>query len=186
MKASVVIETITARYDAPPAALPDSLAGTMAALERQTFRDFETIIVTDDGVDADTVAELRRRFPSAQLVHTQAENYFAHKNAGAAASRGEVVVLVDSDCEAGTDWLEVLLAHFTDPDVAVVAGRTRYAGDSFAARTFSVPDFANVIATYGDAASATIASWINTNSTASKITGNVSGTPNRLLYKATL
>jgi subtilisin family serine protease len=41
-------------------------------------------------------------------------------------------------------------------------------------------------ATYGDAASSTIVSWINTNSTASKITGNVSGTPNRLLYKASL
>jgi subtilisin family serine protease len=41
-------------------------------------------------------------------------------------------------------------------------------------------------ATYGNAASSTIVSWINTNATASKITGNVTGTPNRLLYKAAL
>jgi subtilisin family serine protease len=39
---------------------------------------------------------------------------------------------------------------------------------------------------YGDAASSTIVSWINTNATASKITGNITGTPNRLLYKAAL
>jgi len=39
---------------------------------------------------------------------------------------------------------------------------------------------------YGDAASSTIVSWINNNATLSKITGNVTGTPNRLLYKAAL
>src|SRR5216117_3082299 len=41
-------------------------------------------------------------------------------------------------------------------------------------------------ATFGDASSATVANWIITNSTAGMITGNVSGTPNRLLFKGTL
>ena len=41
-------------------------------------------------------------------------------------------------------------------------------------------------ATYGNAATSTIDSWIKTNSTANVITGNISGTPNRLLYKAAL
>ena len=41
-------------------------------------------------------------------------------------------------------------------------------------------------ATYGNAATSTIDSWIKTNSTANVITGNVTGTPNRLLYKAAL
>src|SRR2546429_640461 len=41
-------------------------------------------------------------------------------------------------------------------------------------------------ATFGDASSATVANWIITNSTAGVITGNVSGTPNRLLFKGTL
>jgi subtilisin family serine protease len=40
--------------------------------------------------------------------------------------------------------------------------------------------------TYGDAASSTIVSWIINNSTSGVITGNVTGTPNRLLYKSTL
>ncbi|HEX6558921.1 MAG TPA: S8 family peptidase [Longimicrobiales bacterium] len=40
--------------------------------------------------------------------------------------------------------------------------------------------------TYGDAASSTIVSWINSNATTGKITGNPTGTPNRLLYKAAL
>ena len=41
-------------------------------------------------------------------------------------------------------------------------------------------------ATYGDASQATINAWIVNNSTASVITGNPTGTPNRLLYKAAL
>ena len=40
--------------------------------------------------------------------------------------------------------------------------------------------------TFGDAASSTVVSWIINNSTANVITGNPTGTPNRLLYKSTL
>ncbi|HEX8694259.1 MAG TPA: S8 family serine peptidase [Longimicrobium sp.] len=39
---------------------------------------------------------------------------------------------------------------------------------------------------FGDASQGTIDSWIKTNATANVITGNVTGTPNRLLYKSTL
>jgi subtilisin family serine protease len=41
-------------------------------------------------------------------------------------------------------------------------------------------------ATYGNVSSATIDTWIKNNATAGVITGNVTGTPNRLLYKAAL
>ena len=41
-------------------------------------------------------------------------------------------------------------------------------------------------ATYGDVSYSTIRSWIVNNATTSVITGNVTGTPNRLLYKAAL
>ena len=41
-------------------------------------------------------------------------------------------------------------------------------------------------ATYGDASYSTIRSWLTTNATSGVITGNVTGTPNRLLYKASL
>ena len=41
-------------------------------------------------------------------------------------------------------------------------------------------------ATFGDASSSTIRTWLINNATANVITGNPSGTPNRLLYKSTL
>ena len=41
-------------------------------------------------------------------------------------------------------------------------------------------------ATYGNVSSATIDTWIKNNATPNVITGNPTGTPNRLLYKAAL
>ncbi|MEO5817612.1 MAG: S8 family peptidase [Gemmatimonadaceae bacterium] len=41
-------------------------------------------------------------------------------------------------------------------------------------------------ATFGDASYSTIRTWLTTNATSGVITGNPSGTPNRLLYKSTL
>jgi subtilisin family serine protease len=40
--------------------------------------------------------------------------------------------------------------------------------------------------TYGDASASTISNWLISNATTGVITGNPSGTPNRLLYKSTL
>jgi len=41
-------------------------------------------------------------------------------------------------------------------------------------------------ATFGDAPSATVSTWIINNATTGAISGNGNGTPNRLLFKATL
>ena len=41
-------------------------------------------------------------------------------------------------------------------------------------------------AVYGNVSASTIVSWIINNATANVIKSNVSGTPNRLLYKSTL
>src|SRR5947208_10489139 len=55
-------------------------------------------ILVDDGVAADAAEEIRRRYPSAKLTRAAAANYFANKNAGAAAASGEIIALVDADC----------------------------------------------------------------------------------------
>jgi glycosyltransferase involved in cell wall biosynthesis len=144
---SVIIETITTRYDCANGSLADDLAATLGALDRQTYPQdsIERIVVLDDEVAAVDGAELRRRYPSVSFLSSRASNYFEAKNAGAAAAAGDFIALLDGDCEPAPDWLEMLLARF-GPDVAAVAGRTRYVGNSWAARIFSVPDFAYVLA----------------------------------------
>lgn len=127
-----------------------ALAPVLAALQRQTVRDFEVLLVLDSGVSEETRAELRRRYPHVRLVPDAAPNYFAEKNAGAVAARGEIVALLDGDCVPDEKWLETLVAPLA-AGADVVSGRTRYAGGSLAARTFSVPDFGNVLNEQGSA-----------------------------------
>jgi glycosyltransferase involved in cell wall biosynthesis len=140
---SVVIETVTLRYDHDHGPVADAVAPTLAALERQSM-PCEIVLVLDSAVDDATVAALRSRYPHVQLVLGAAPNYFAEKNAGIAAARGSIVVLLDGDCVPDPAWLESLVAPFAE-GVDLVTGRTRYEGPSLSARTFSVPDFGNVL-----------------------------------------
>src|SRR5258706_1548609 len=141
---SVVIETITTRENAPAGSPFDGLEETLAAVEAQTYprERTEILVVVDADVSRAACDEVQRRHPAVRLVPARAANYFAAKNAGAAAANGELVVLIDGDCVPERDLLKILVAGTSAADV--VAGRTRYTGDSLAARTFSVPDFANV------------------------------------------
>ena len=143
MSVSVVVETVNAR-ETPKRSLADDLAPTMEGLVRQSVAPDEILIVIDDAVSASDAGEVRRRYSYAKFATSgKQSNYFAAKNAGAAAAVGEIVALLDSDCVPAPDWLERLLSRF-EPGVEGVAGCTRYSGRSLAARTLSVPDFSFV------------------------------------------
>jgi glycosyltransferase involved in cell wall biosynthesis len=151
---SVVIETITTRFDCAAGSLADDLGATLDALDRQTYPHelIERIVVLDDEVAAADARELGRRYPSVKFVTSPASNYFAAKNAGASVAAGDIIALLDGDCEPAPNWLEALLARF-EHGVAAVSGCTRYIGSSWAAWTFSIPDFAHVLAEEEDVAS---------------------------------
>ena len=143
---SVVVETITARLDCSSGRLADDLAGTLRALKGQTYprESIETILVIDGQVPAADRDRLKQLHPDRLILASSASNYFDAKNAGAKAATGDYVALLDGDCEPAPDWLEMLMRAFR-PDVAAVAGRTRYAGATWAERVLSVPDFAYVL-----------------------------------------
>lgn len=141
---SVVIETVTLRESDGHALLPD-LCRTIDAVLTQDFPADrrEVLVVLDHDVDARDQETLRRRYPAVRVVHADAVNYFAAKNAGAAQARGAIVTLVDGDCVPDRKWLAAHVARI-EAGADVVAGRTRYSGGSIGARLWSVPDFGNV------------------------------------------
>jgi glycosyltransferase involved in cell wall biosynthesis len=151
---SVVIETVTSRSGSPNGSLADTLAGALKALDQQTYAQelIQVIVALDSGVAAGEADELSRRYPSVKLVSSLKRNYFAAKNVGALAADGDVIALLDGDCVPEPHWLEALLGPL-ESGAAAVGGRSRYPGGAWLARTFSVPDFAYILAEQSGAAS---------------------------------
>jgi subtilisin family serine protease len=76
------------------------------------------------------------------------------------------------------------------PGVSITSTWLNGGTNTISGTSMASPHTAGVAALYkgafGDAPASTIVSWINANATANVISGNVSGTPNRLLFKSTL
>jgi GT2 family glycosyltransferase len=80
----------------------------MDALSRQTFRDFEVIVV-DDGSSDHTVGFLEENYPAVRvIVNRQNQGFVVSCNTGAAAARGKIIVFLNNDTEPETTWAEEL------------------------------------------------------------------------------
>jgi GT2 family glycosyltransferase len=84
----------------------DYLRGCLASLSRQTFRDFETIVVDNASVD-DSLSRIGEK-PERLTILREAINhgFAAGNNLGARHARGRWLALLNPDAEADPDWLE--------------------------------------------------------------------------------
>lgn len=95
-------------------------------------KDCYEIIVVDDG-SADSTAEIIRRYPAKYMRQANSGPATA-RNAGAFASRGEVILFTDSDCVPDRNWISEMVCPFEDPAVAAVKGAYRTEQKSVVAR----------------------------------------------------
>lgn len=85
------------------------LAACLAALRRQTFRDFRALVVDNDSTDG-SVEYVRAEFPEVDVLPLGYNGVFAGTvNAGIRATTSEIVVLLNNDTEAEPDWLAELV-----------------------------------------------------------------------------
>jgi len=78
----------------------------LPALRRQTFRDFETILV-DNASEDGSIEFVRESFPEVRVLALGMNAGFAAgNNAGYEEARGEWIVLLNNDTEADEHWLE--------------------------------------------------------------------------------
>jgi glycosyltransferase involved in cell wall biosynthesis len=93
----------------------------LAALRRQTYREFE-IIVVNSSPDAETERIVRDECPDARFVQS-ATRLLPHaaRNRGAALAGGDLLVFTDPDCSPSPDWLARLVQTHQEGH-AVVGG----------------------------------------------------------------
>jgi GT2 family glycosyltransferase len=84
----------------------------LSALEVQTYPLLHAeIIVVDDASTDGSVAFVREHFPQVRVVEMARNCGLAMAcNAGAAAARGDLLVMLNNDTEAEPDWLAALVA----------------------------------------------------------------------------
>ena len=96
----------------------------LSALDRQTFSDFEIIIVDNASSDG-SVAFIRRKYPQAKVIELPENRGFAGAcNAGIRAAQGEFVVLLNNDTEVDPGWLAAIVDAFQrHPEAGIVASK---------------------------------------------------------------
>jgi glycosyltransferase involved in cell wall biosynthesis/SAM-dependent methyltransferase len=102
----------------------DTIDETLDSLARQTFCDFETIIVDDGSTNPESVVKfnsLAEHQTSPKLIRQINQGVAAARNNGIQHSRGKYIVCLDSDDMIAPTYLEkaVVLLE-TSPDVSLV------------------------------------------------------------------
>jgi GT2 family glycosyltransferase len=126
----------------------DHLPTCLDALRRQTFADFDTLVV-DNGSTDRSLELLGQCYPKVQVIALpRNQGYAGGCNAGMQAARGHTVVVLNNDTEVTPTWLEELLsalerhpeAGMATPKVLLWADRTRLHTTGDYVRTNGIPD----------------------------------------------
>lgn len=118
LRASIVV---------PTRANPELLAGCVASLLADESRVERELVVVDNEPSTATAAIVEELAMSApfpvRLVAEPALGSSHARNAGVAASGGDLILFVDDDVVVDKGWADALVAPFADEAVGMVAGR---------------------------------------------------------------
>ncbi|MDI9635525.1 glycosyltransferase [Oscillatoria amoena NRMC-F 0135] len=103
--------------------LPELLAG----LRSQSYpADRTELIIVDNASRDRTLAILKdsaAQIPNLQVKsENEIQSSYAARNTGIKAATGEILAFTDADCRPQPDWLENLVAPFSQPQIGIVAG----------------------------------------------------------------
>lgn len=116
MQVSVIINTLNrASY----------LRNTLIALTKQSFKDFELVIVNGPSTDntKEVVLEIKKELNvEIKYIEINQANLSISRNVGIINASGEIIAFIDDDGVPECSWLEELLKEYSDPMVGAVGG----------------------------------------------------------------
>jgi glycosyltransferase involved in cell wall biosynthesis/2-polyprenyl-3-methyl-5-hydroxy-6-metoxy-1,4-benzoquinol methylase len=108
------------------------LEAAVRSVIRQTFTDFEVVIVDDGSTDetAKVASALQKRWPDRiRIIRQENRGLGAARNAALRAARGALFALLDSDDVWEPEFLTAQVATLdARPDIDIVTGNARYLG----------------------------------------------------------
>ncbi|MFB6088288.1 MAG: glycosyltransferase family 2 protein [Candidatus Aenigmatarchaeota archaeon] len=107
MKVSVIISTSVKR----------DLGPCLKSLEKQTYEDFEIILISN--------TEIKTELENYDVNYfvSNKKNLSVQRNLGIKKSEGDVVAFIDDDAVAHENWLKNLVKHYDDREVMCVGGK---------------------------------------------------------------
>jgi glycosyltransferase involved in cell wall biosynthesis len=107
------------------------LPEAIASVRRQTFREFEIIVVDDGSTDAETASATRQAAgPGVQVLRTENRGLSAARNLGISQARGEYISCLDADDLFDPEWLTLAVARLdADAGLAFVSHWLETFGD---------------------------------------------------------
>lgn len=108
----------------------DHLPKLFSELKRQTYRDYEVVVV-DSGSDDGTLEIVENEDVRLQHIEKERFSFGRSLNIGCRASKGDFLVFISAHCYPEDEyWLENLLSGFDDDRVAAVYGKQRGVAES--------------------------------------------------------
>jgi glycogen(starch) synthase len=98
-----------------------SLEQTLECLQRQTYTNFEVVVVNGPSTDGTDEVLMRHR-DRIRVDRCPAPNLSMSRNIAIRASAGDIIAFIDDDALPEFDWLEQALPAFADDEVAGCGG----------------------------------------------------------------
>ncbi len=132
MTGNPLISVIIPMYNAEK-----TIGQALKGLEQQTRKDFEVVVVDDGSADSSPrlVASFEKesRLPI-KLMHQPNSGPAKARNLGAANSKGEIVIFLDSDCIPPPNWVEEMVRPLQGDAVGCNCGYKAKNGSHLVAR----------------------------------------------------
>lgn len=103
------------------------ISACMTALKKQTFTDFEIIVVVQG---TDKTATICRSFGCRVILQTTPSISLARAT-GCATAKGDIIACTDADTRPEINWLATIAAQLADPRVFAIAGPITFASAGF-------------------------------------------------------
>lgn len=98
----------------------------LAALTVQTYRNFEVIVLPDEGAahlrGSDSKSALANHQSPITIIPTGKVRPAEKRNIGINAAKGEIVAFIDDDAFPEEHWIENAVKYFSDPEIGAVGG----------------------------------------------------------------